>query len=119
VSATSQGQVLLSSKYLKAAQELLDEVVSVSKVVVDDASKTAVAAAKSLAAAKKEEDCEGISTEDGAGTKSGSGSGAAELSTAERQELQTKKSNASLSICLTRSVRNHCSRSLVYFSTKI
>jgi hypothetical protein len=116
VPATSQWQVVLTSKYLKAAQELLDEVVSVSKVVVDDASKTVVAAAKSLAAAKEEEDCEGISTEDSAGTRSGSGSGsgAAELSTAERQELQTKKSKL---INMLDEVRPY--GSLVYFSTKI
>ncbi|KAG0528843.1 hypothetical protein BDA96_05G047500 [Sorghum bicolor] len=90
VSATSQGQMVMSSKYLKAAQELLDEVVSVSKGV-EDANKTTT---KSLAAVKKKEDSEGVSgggTEDGSGAKSG-GSGAAEMSTAERQELQMKKS---------------------------
>ncbi|XP_062197425.1 BEL1-like homeodomain protein 7 [Phragmites australis] len=88
-SATSPGQMVMSSKYLKAAQELLDEVVSVSKGVED--AKTS-AAAKSMAAVKKKEDSEGMSgggTEDGGGAKSGA---AAELSTAERQELQMKKS---------------------------
>ncbi|CAD6343246.1 unnamed protein product [Miscanthus lutarioriparius] len=88
VSATSQGQMVMSSKYLKAAQELLDEVVSVSKGV-EDANKTT----KSLAAVKKKEDSEGVSgggTDDGSGAKSGGG--AAEMSTAERQELQMKKS---------------------------
>ncbi|KAL6870925.1 hypothetical protein ACP4OV_014773 [Aristida adscensionis] len=87
--AASQGQMVMSSKYLKAAQELLDEVVSVSKGVED---AKAAAAAKSAAAVKKKEDSEGVSgggTEDGGGAKSG---GAAELSTAERQELQMKKS---------------------------
>jgi hypothetical protein len=87
-SATSQGQMVMNSKYLKAAQELLDEVVSVSKGV-EDAAKAA-AAAKS--AVKKKEDSEGMSgggTEDGGGAKSGS---APEMSTAERQELQMKKS---------------------------
>ncbi|XP_062181953.1 BEL1-like homeodomain protein 1 [Phragmites australis] len=86
-SATSQGQMVMSSKYLKAAQELLDEVVSVSKGVED----AKAAAAKSAAAVKKKEDSEGVSgggTEDGGVAKSGS---AAEMSTAERQELQMKK----------------------------
>ncbi|XP_066339295.1 BEL1-like homeodomain protein 1 [Miscanthus floridulus] len=88
VSATSQGQMVMSSKYLKAAQELLDEVVSVSKGV-EDANKTT----KSLAAVKKKEDSEGVSgggTDDGSGAKSDGGAG--EMSTAERQELQMKKS---------------------------
>lgn len=88
--AASQGQMVMSSKYLKAAQELLDEVVSVSKGM-EDANKPA-AAAKSPTAVKKKEDSEGVSgsgTEDGGGAKS---SGAVEMSTAERQELQMKKS---------------------------
>lgn len=86
--ATPQGQVVMNSKYLKAAQELLDEVVSVSKGV----EEAKAAAAKSAAAVKKKEDSEGVSgggTEDGGGGKSG---GAPEMSTAERQELQMKKS---------------------------
>ncbi|CAM0144477.1 unnamed protein product [Urochloa decumbens] len=89
-SATSQGQMVMSSKYLKAAQELLDEVVSVSKGV-EDAAK-----AKSLSAVKKKEDSEGVSgggtTEDGGGGAKSGGAAAPELSTAERQELQMKKS---------------------------
>jgi hypothetical protein len=83
--ATLQGQVVMNSKYLKAAQELLDEVVSVSMGVDEDTNKAA-------AAVKKKEDSEGVSgggTEDGGGAKSGS---APELSMAERQELQMKKS---------------------------
>lgn len=85
---TPQGQMVMNSKYLKAAQELLDEVVSVSKGV----EEAKAAAAKSAAAVKKKEDSEGVSgggTEDGGGAKSG---GAPEMSTAERQELQMKKS---------------------------
>uniref|UniRef100_A0A0D3HIH5 POX domain-containing protein n=1 Tax=Oryza barthii TaxID=65489 RepID=A0A0D3HIH5_9ORYZ len=54
--AASQGQMVMSSKYLKAAQELLDEVVSVSKGV-DDVK--AAAAAKSPASVKKKEDSAG------------------------------------------------------------
>ncbi|CAO2143351.1 unnamed protein product [Urochloa humidicola] len=91
-SATSQGQMVMSSKYLKAAQELLDEVVSVSKGVED---AKAAAAKTSLSAVKKKEDSEGVSgggTEDGGAAKSGGGAPAPELSTAERQELQMKKS---------------------------
>ncbi|CAN6380633.1 unnamed protein product [Urochloa humidicola] len=89
-SATSQGQMVMSSKYLKAAQELLDEVVSVSKGVED----AKAAAAKTLSAVKKKEESEGVSgggTEDGGAAKSG-GAALPELSTAERQELQMKKS---------------------------
>ncbi|KAL5203576.1 hypothetical protein ABZP36_008447 [Zizania latifolia] len=89
VQTTSQGQMVMSSRYLKAAQELLDEVVSVSKQGLDDAK---AAAAKSVASVKKKEDSEGVSggcTEDGGRAKSGGP--APELSTAERHELQMKK----------------------------
>ncbi|EEE51686.1 hypothetical protein OsJ_33045 [Oryza sativa Japonica Group] len=89
--AASHGQMVMSSKYLKAAQELLDEVVSVSKGV-DDVK--AAAAAKSPASVKKKEDSEGVSgggTEDGGGAKSGGAPPQPEMSTAERQELQMKK----------------------------
>ncbi|BAF27653.2 BEL1-like homeodomain protein 1 [Oryza sativa Japonica Group] len=89
--AASHGQMVMSSKYLKAAQELLDEVVSVSKGV-DDVK--AAAAAKSPASVKKKEDSEGVSgggTEDGGGAKSGGAPPPPEMSTAERQELQMKK----------------------------
>uniref|UniRef100_A0A0E0MCQ3 Homeobox domain-containing protein n=1 Tax=Oryza punctata TaxID=4537 RepID=A0A0E0MCQ3_ORYPU len=93
--ATSQGQMVMSSKYLKAAQELLDEVVSVSKGVDDaKAAAAAAAAAKSPASVKKKEDSEGVSaggTEDGGGAKSGGAPPPPEMSTAERQELQMKK----------------------------
>ncbi|KAF0918010.1 hypothetical protein E2562_021702 [Oryza meyeriana var. granulata] len=91
--AASQGQMVMSSKYLKAAQELLDEVVSVSKGVED---AKAAAAAKSPASVKKKEDSEGVlggGTEDGGGAKSGGEPPPPppEMSTAERQELQMKK----------------------------
>ena len=64
----SQGQVVMNSKYLRAAQELLDEVVSVSKDV--DAK------AKSAASVKKKEDSQGLSgggggEEDVSGAKGG------------------------------------------------
>uniref|UniRef100_A0A0E0F2S2 Homeobox domain-containing protein n=1 Tax=Oryza meridionalis TaxID=40149 RepID=A0A0E0F2S2_9ORYZ len=92
--AASQGQMVMSSKYLKAAQELLDEVVSVSKGVDDAKAAAAAAAAKSPASVKKKEDSEGVSgggTEDGSGAKSGGAPPPPEMSTAERQELQMKK----------------------------
>ncbi|TVU26777.1 hypothetical protein EJB05_29338, partial [Eragrostis curvula] len=47
---TSQGQMVMNSKYLKAAQELLDEVVSVSKGV----EEAKAAAAKSAAGGEEE-----------------------------------------------------------------
>ncbi|CAM0874558.1 unnamed protein product [Alopecurus aequalis] len=88
----SQGQMVMNSKYLRAAQELLDEVVSVSKGVDDVEAARAASAARSAASVRKKEDSEGLSGgggEDGAGgSKSG---GAPEMSTAERQELQMKK----------------------------
>ncbi|EMS58079.1 BEL1-like homeodomain protein 1 [Triticum urartu] len=86
--AASQGQVVMNSKYLRAAQELLDEVVSVSKGVDDVDTK-----AKSAASVKKKEDSEGLSGgggEEGASGAKG-GAPAPEMSTAERQELQMKK----------------------------
>ncbi|KAI4994532.1 hypothetical protein ZWY2020_034173 [Hordeum vulgare] len=86
--AASQGQVVMNSKYLRAAQELLDEVVSVSKGVDDVDAK-----AKSSALVKKKEDSEGLSGGGGEDGASGAkeGAPAPEMSTAERQELQMKK----------------------------
>lgn len=96
----------LSSKYLKAAQELLDEVVNVGKsmktisnnsieVVVNDDVK------KSKNMAKTMTDMDGHELDRGENSSkhdSGGGGGggtaaaaAAELSTAERQEIQMKK----------------------------
>ena len=69
--AASQGQVVMNSKYPRAAQELLDEVVSVSKGVDDVDTK-----AKSAASIKKKEDSQGLSCggggeEDSIGAKGG------------------------------------------------
>lgn len=78
--------VLLSSKYLKAAQELLEEVVNVGNGIRTELPKkgsgqqSKVVAESSMAAA-------GDSSVGG----EGSGKRAAELSTAERQEIQMKK----------------------------
>ncbi|KAG2686721.1 hypothetical protein I3760_09G020800 [Carya illinoinensis] len=76
---------LLSSKYLKVAQELLDEVVNVgngikSEILKKANGRTTVMGESSVAAS-------------GEGSVGGEASGkrAAELSTAERQELQMKK----------------------------
>ncbi|XP_068340055.1 BEL1-like homeodomain protein 1 [Pyrus communis] len=75
--------VLLSSKYLKAAQELLDEVVNVGNGMRTELPKKgngqqSKAAAESAAG-------------DGLVGGEGSGKRASELSTAERQEIQMKK----------------------------
>ncbi|PRQ44141.1 putative transcription factor Homobox-WOX family [Rosa chinensis] len=79
--------VLLSSKYLKAAQELLDEVVNVGNGMRSDLPKkgngnqSKAMAESSMAAAG-----------DGSiGGDQDSGKRAVELSTAERQEIQMKK----------------------------
>ncbi|KAE8674906.1 BEL1-like homeodomain protein 10 [Hibiscus syriacus] len=83
VSVVSNGisgaqSVVLGSKYLRAAQELLDEVVNVRKVIKTDVSegtKGKIKVNKEPAAAGENE------------TKHG-----AELTTAQRQDLQMKKS---------------------------
>lgn len=71
--------VLLSSKYLKAAQELLDEVVNVGK----ESSKAAKNTGDSTVAAAGSGDAQ--SGGDGSGKR------VSELTTAERQEIQMKK----------------------------
>ncbi|KAK4582610.1 hypothetical protein RGQ29_025704 [Quercus rubra] len=75
--------VLLSSKYLKAAQDLLDEVVNVGNGIKSEISKKVngkVIGESSVAVSG-----------DGSVGGEGSGKRAAELSTAERQEIQMKK----------------------------
>ncbi|XP_051131441.1 BEL1-like homeodomain protein 1 [Andrographis paniculata] len=83
--------VLLSSKYLKAAQELLDEVVSVGK-----GAKAATESSKGTNAsqAKNAGDSAGAAVSgDGQSGADGGGSAkrGAELTTADRQEIQMKK----------------------------
>ncbi|XP_047977866.1 BEL1-like homeodomain protein 1 [Salvia hispanica] len=75
--------VLLSSKYLKAAQEILDEVVNVGK-------GGKAAAAESSKPAKSSGDSAAASGDGQSGGDSSAKRGA-ELSTAERQEIQMKK----------------------------
>lgn len=74
--------VLLSSKYLKAAQELLDEVVNVGKggKTTTESSKPPPKSTGDSAAAAS-----------GDGASDSSAKRAAELTTAERQEIQMKK----------------------------
>ncbi|ERN16094.1 hypothetical protein AMTRI_Chr11g152230 [Amborella trichopoda] len=79
VSSNLQG-VLMGSKYLKAAQELLDEVVSVGKGVKTDSGKRE----KSQVKIGREMAVEGSGAES-------SGKKGSELSTVERQEVQMKK----------------------------
>ncbi|CAA3021764.1 BEL1-like homeodomain protein 1 [Olea europaea var. sylvestris] len=79
--------VLLSSKYLKAAQEILDEVVSVGKVVIKSASESAknpMGQAKNIGEPPPP-------TGDGQSGGDTSAKRDAELTTAERQEIQMKK----------------------------
>ncbi|GKV31940.1 hypothetical protein SLEP1_g40592 [Rubroshorea leprosula] len=79
--------VLLSSKYLKAAQELLDEVVNVNKTELakkgngNNSGSISKAAGESSAAAAG----------DGSPSNEAGGKRGSELSTAERQEIQMKK----------------------------
>ncbi|KAG9135704.1 hypothetical protein Leryth_002431 [Lithospermum erythrorhizon] len=81
--------VLLSSKYMKATQELLDEVVSVGKVVESDNFKGSNEQKRNHGELSMGED--GIG-ENGQNGKKGNLKGSAELSTAEKQEIQMKKS---------------------------
>ncbi|PWA86489.1 TALE protein [Artemisia annua] len=75
--------VLLNSKYLKATHELLEEVVNVGK----DVFKNSDQSSKSLKAIGSPTAREGLSHEESS-SKRGDG---AELTTAERQEVQMKK----------------------------
>nr|UTC08136.1 BLH1 [Malus domestica] len=78
--------VLLSSKYLKAAQELLDEFVNVGNGMRTELPKKGNGQ-QSKAAAESSM----VEARDGSVGREGSGKRAAELSTAERQEIQMKK----------------------------
>ncbi|THU53904.1 hypothetical protein C4D60_Mb10t19290 [Musa balbisiana] len=77
---------LMGTKYLKAAQQLLDEVVNVGKGIKDEAAKGTPS--------KNPADSSNVELKDpGAGTSEGNTSAkrGADLTTAERQELQMKK----------------------------
>ncbi|KAF5750588.1 BEL1-like homeodomain protein 1 [Tripterygium wilfordii] len=83
--------VLLSSKYLKAAQELLDEVVNVN----GNGTKSELLPRKSNGSGSGTTKVAGESSAAGSGDGSGGGEAGeknrAELTTAERQEFQMKK----------------------------
>lgn len=81
--------VLLSSKYLKAAQELLDEVVNVGNGVGVESVKKGGAGKVGESSAAASGD--GSTVVGGGGGGEGSGKRAAELTPAERQEIQMKK----------------------------
>ncbi|KAK4396591.1 BEL1-like homeodomain protein 1 [Sesamum angolense] len=87
--------VLLSSKYLKAAQELLDEVVNVGKGAksATESSKGAIGQPKNTGDSSSAAAAAAAAATSGDGHSGGEGSGkrGAELTTAERQEIQMKK----------------------------
>lgn len=87
-SAVSNGicgmqSVLLSSKYLKAAQQLLDEVVNVGKAI-----KTEEGTKEKM---KMNKESVGVVGDGAGGGGEGGAKRGADLSTAQRQELQMKK----------------------------
>ncbi|KAK7284779.1 hypothetical protein RJT34_19532 [Clitoria ternatea] len=77
--------VLLSSKYLKAAHELLEEVVNVNNEIGAELAK------KSSGQNKVIGESSGAASGDGSVGGEGNGKRNSELSTAERQEIQMKK----------------------------
>ncbi|XP_023005645.1 BEL1-like homeodomain protein 1 [Cucurbita maxima] len=81
--------VLISSKYLKAAVELLDEVVNVTQNGIKNESSPKKAAGNQN---KMNGDASAAATTaDGSFEEEGDGKRAADLTTAERQEIQMKK----------------------------
>ncbi|XP_058087393.1 BEL1-like homeodomain protein 1 [Magnolia sinica] len=92
-SAVSNGipglqSVLMGSKYLKAAQQLLDEVVSVGKGIKGETNK---ASKGQMKAGKDPKTVAAAMDASGGGGETSVKRSAAELTTAERQELQMKK----------------------------
>ncbi|KAL0374791.1 UNVERIFIED_CONTAM: BEL1-like homeodomain protein 1, partial [Sesamum radiatum] len=85
--------VLLSSKYLKAARELLDEVVNVGKGAksATESSKGANGQPKNTGDSSSAAVAAAATSGDGQSGGEGSGKRGAELTTAERQEIQMKK----------------------------
>uniref|UniRef100_A0A7N0UVS4 Homeobox domain-containing protein n=1 Tax=Kalanchoe fedtschenkoi TaxID=63787 RepID=A0A7N0UVS4_KALFE len=80
--------VLLSSKYLKATQQLLEEIVNVGSAADSAKKKDAATSSSSKQAAIESSSPEAAAA---AGDGENGGKKAAELSTAERQEIQMKK----------------------------
>ncbi|PON97432.1 Homeodomain transcription factor [Trema orientale] len=81
--------VLLSSKYLKAAQELLDEVVNVGNGIRTEPSKKGSNSQNTKAAGESSAAASGDGST--AAVADSSGKRVAELTPAERQEIQMKK----------------------------
>lgn len=79
--------VLLSSKYLKAAQELLDEVVNVGSGIRTESSTKKSSGQQSKIVGESS----GAASGDGSAGGEANGKRAADLTTAERQEIQMKK----------------------------
>nr|URM60723.1 TALE family protein [Gymnema sylvestre] len=88
-----QRSVLLSTKYLKAAQELLDEVVSVGKGVMKSGAHESAKGTPNHGQAKDfgESSEMAASGEEVQNGKDNSSKRGTELTTAERQEIQMKK----------------------------
>ena len=85
--------VILGSKYLKAAQELLDEVVNVgNKGIYKEELLAEKVKANMESTSGVGEGSSGGGGGGGGGENSDAGKHVAELSTAQRQELQMKKS---------------------------
>ncbi|KAG2621407.1 hypothetical protein PVAP13_3NG307526 [Panicum virgatum] len=82
-----QSEAIRNSRYLKAAQELLDEVVNVCKNIKQKAQKEEVEAAKTYG-----KETEGGPKSEGVSSnpQESAANAAPELSTAEKQELQNK-----------------------------
>ncbi|KAI3706566.1 hypothetical protein L6452_24394 [Arctium lappa] len=90
ISNSGMHNMLLNSKYLKATQEILEEVVNVGKGVLknsDQSTKNLRTVGCGDGGSPPPITAEGLSRDE-TGTKSGGG---AELTTAERQEIQMKK----------------------------
>ncbi|XWS56072.1 hypothetical protein CRYUN_Cryun09bG0055400 [Craigia yunnanensis] len=82
--------VLLSSKYLKAAQELLEEVVNVNYTGITKSELTKKGSGNNSNSSKATGDSSAVAGDSSGGGEAG-GKRGAELTTAERQEIQMRK----------------------------
>lgn len=109
--------VLLSSKYLKAAQELLDEVVNVGKGVKNGGNhengkvSKEIGESSDMGAANNNSSGELLGQQIG-GKESSNSKRGSELTTAERQEIQMKKAKL---VNMLDEVRHHLSHHVVFF----
>jgi hypothetical protein len=78
-------QAIRNSKYLKAAQELLDEIVSVWKNIKQNAQKKKVEPEK-----VDGKEADGVSKSEASNPLESTANAEAEISAAEKQELQNK-----------------------------